>query len=112
MSKQGPPLGATVVFSHYYDRPTDQELEARNEELEGADGTITLVRRENPEPHKTAVVVGISRVAYEAYLDENGRGDVYAAWSTATVKASFYVVKRSLRGRRFLVKLEDMDGLP
>lgn len=110
MPKQGPPLGAAVVFTHYYDKPTRQEVEAHADE---GRSTITLARLENTEPTKPAVVVGISRAAYEAPIEENHAGYYYADWQASTTKRStFYVLKRSLIGRRFLVKLEDMDGLP
>lgn len=102
----GPALGEWVRFTHYYDKPTEAEMEARAEELEGEEGTIDPVRRENQD--QPALVIGRTSVSAEAELNYTMDGDPYVQWDQSK-RRTLYVLKRTYRGRRYLVALEDIQ---
>lgn len=111
MEKQWKPaLGESVLFAASYTRPTQDEVEARADELDGEEGTIGYQRRMNPNPALVAVVVGVVSRQAEAPIDFGSEsGEAYADWrGTIGKRRYFYAVKRKMRGRQFLVVLEDM----
>lgn len=103
-----PRFGEWVRFTHFSDKPTDEEIQARGDELDGEEGTMERVRRENPAPDIQAMVVGVTSVPFEGELLYNDYGRAYVNWQGHR-RCRFYVLKHSLRGRRFCVALEDIQ---
>lgn len=112
MSKKDKPrLGEWVRFTHYTERPTGDEY---RQAIEDGEDAISARQHPNPEPDKPAMVIGQVRKSMEAV-----RPDSYATgepldhfiW-THGERQTFYILKRSIRGRRFLVTVEDLirDG--
>lgn len=110
MSKQDKPkLGEWVRFTQHMERPTKAEYEA----LFKAEEEIVYPKMlSNPNPEKAATVVGQVSKSVRAEVNTGEDGEFHGYWWDRGPRRTFYVVKWSIRGREFMVALEDMirDG--
>lgn len=103
-----PKLGEVVLFDQHLEKWTGEEYEAAQEaDLPRIEAKIVP----NPDPDQPAMAVGVVSKSVEGIWthtsadpeDESG----YFDWGRGR-RRTFYVLKRSIRGRRFLVPIEAM----
>lgn len=89
------------------ERPTGDEYRKAIED--GEDG-IKVKYLPNPDQEKPAMVIGMVSKSVAAFRpDQYGSGEpLDRFWWTHGETRTFYILKRSIRGKRFLVALEDI----
>lgn len=98
-----PKFGEWVRFTHHMEKRTHEEFQAL---IDAEEGVIYPKISPNPEPDAPAMVIGLVSKAVMHQMTEDDEGERQRYVAVYGHNRSFYVLRRTNRGKRFLVPID------